>query len=106
LKHGYQPAPEVLMMTSGRVRAGYRIGEQLFAKQVGRRVLIHVIGERPGTGHHTFSVYLTATQGAVWSTPGKVDHNLTKVVSGIAVTAMPPVAAADETVRILNGLKV
>lgn len=106
LKHGYQPAPEVLMMTSGRVRAGYRIGEQLFAKQVGRRVLIHVIGERPGTGHHTFSVYLTATQGAVWNTPGKVDHNLTKVVSGIAVTAMPPVAAADETVRILNGLKV
>lgn len=105
LKHGYQPAPEVLMMTSGRVRAGYRIGEQLFAKQVGRRVLIHVIGERPGTGHHTFSVYLTATQGTVWSSPGKVDHNLTKVVSGIAITAMPPVAAAVETVRILSGLK-
>lgn len=106
LSHGYRPALELLVMTSGRVRAGYRIGEKLFAKQEGRRVLIHVIGERPGTGHHTFSVYLTATQGTIWSTPGKVDHNLTKVVSGIANTALLPVAAADETVRILSGLKV
>ena len=104
--HGYRPAPDLLVMTSGRVRAGYRIGEKLFAKQTGRCVLIHVIGERPGTGHHTFSVYLTATQGATWSVPGKIDHNLTKVVSGVASTAMLPAAAADETVRILSGLKV
>ena len=90
-------------MTSGRVRAGYRIGEKLFYNLKDRRTLMHLIGERPGTGHHTFSVYLTAADGSTWSTPGKIDHNLTKVVSGIATTALLPITAADETVRILIG---
>lgn len=102
---GYKPAPEIFVVTSGRVRAGYRLGETLFASRDGRCTLIHIIGERPGTGHHTFSVYLTSTDGGSWSTPGKVDHNLTKVVSGIANTALAPLAAADETVRILNAIK-
>ena len=102
-KHGYQAAPETIVMTSGRVRAGYRIGEKLFYNLKDRRTLMHLIGERPGTGHHTFSVYLTAADGSTWSTPGKIDHNLTKVVSGIATTALLPITAADETVRILIG---
>ena len=109
LKQGYHPAPEHLVLTSGRVRAGYRIGEHLFGQSAGervnQRVLVHVIGERPGTGHHTFSVYLTATSAAVWGTVGKVDHNLTKVVSGVATTALPPIAAADESVRLLRSWK-
>jgi ethanolamine ammonia-lyase large subunit len=104
-EQGCRAAPEVLVMTSGRVRAGYRIGETLFQGREGRCTLVHVIGERPGTGHHTFSVYLTATDGAVWSSPGAVDHNLTKVVSGIATTALAPQLGAEETVRILAALK-
>ncbi|GEL72584.1 ethanolamine ammonia-lyase subunit EutB [Myxococcus virescens] len=104
---GYQPAPEHLVLTSGRVRAGYRVGEALYAgleDAARHRGLIHVIGERPGTGHHTFSAYITAPPGAVWSQPGKVDHNITRVVSGVALTAYAPSLAAPETVRLLQQL--
>lgn len=101
---GYRTAPENIVLNSGRVRAGYRIGETLFADQAGACAMLHVIGERPGTGHHTFSVYITAPEGAVWGTPGTVDHNLTKVVSGVATTALAPRDGADETVRLLDSL--
>jgi ethanolamine ammonia-lyase large subunit len=99
---GLRPAPEHIVFTSGRVRAGYRVGEKLFAGLKGPRSILHVVGERPGTGHHTFSVYMTAADGAVWGQRGKIDHNLTKVVSGIAATAQAPLAGADETVRLLK----
>jgi ethanolamine ammonia-lyase large subunit len=95
-------APEHLVITSGRVRAGYRIGELLFAHLDGPRAILHVIGERPGTGHRTFSTYITATTGAVWGKEASVDHNIAKVVSGIATTALPPVTAAEEVVRLLG----
>lgn len=100
-KEGLRTAPQPVVLTSGRVRAGYRIGELLFAGLPGRRAVLHVIGERPGTGHHTFSVYFTDTAGSVWGQPGKVDHNITKVVSGIATTALLPADGAREAVRIL-----
>jgi ethanolamine ammonia-lyase large subunit len=99
---GYRPAPEHIVLTSGRVRAGYRIGETLFADLPGPRAILHVIGERPGTGHHTFSIYITAPQGSVWAEIGKVDHNITKVVSGVATTALAPTEGAFQTVRILK----
>lgn len=101
---GYRPATDNIVINSGRVRAGYRIGELLFADLPGHRAILHIIGERPGTGHHTFSVYMTAPKGEVWSEPGQVDHNITKVVSGIASTALLPADAAEQTVRILRQL--
>lgn len=103
-KAGMKPSPENLVFTAGRVRAGYRVGEALFADLAGPRAIVHVIGERPGTGHHTFSAYLTVAPGTAWATPGKVDHNITKVVSGIATTAILPKTAADEAVRLLKWL--
>jgi ethanolamine ammonia-lyase large subunit len=101
---GFRPAPENIVVTSGRVRAGYRIGEELFGNLAGRRSILHVIGERPGSGHHTFSVYITGPAGQTWGTRGQIDHNITKVVSGIATTALAPTVGADETVRILRTL--
>ncbi|MFA6128922.1 MAG: ethanolamine ammonia-lyase subunit EutB [Bacteroidales bacterium] len=101
-KDGFHLAPSPLVMTSGRVRAGYRIGETLFANLPGNRAILHVIGERPGTGHHTFSVYITSPAGAYWGQSGKVDHNITKVVSGIAATALLPLEGALQTARILK----
>lgn len=98
-------APETLVVTSGRVRAGYRIGELLFADLEGPRAVLHVIGERPGSGHRTFSVYLTSPTGAIWGTANKVDHNLTRVVAGIANTALVPTKAASEVVRLLKMLR-
>lgn len=101
----FRIAPEAMVVTAGRVRAGYRIGELLFADLPGPRALVHIIGERPGTGHRTFSVYLTAPQGTVWGQPGKVDHNLTRVVAGIASTALAPKLAATEVTRLLRTLR-
>ena len=93
-----------MIVDSGRVRAGYRIGEQLFGGRDGNCSLLHIIGERPGTGHHTLSIYMTKTDGKTWGTPDKVDHNITKVVSSIAATALLPELGAVEAVRILRRL--
>lgn len=103
LKHErFRCSPEHLLIRSGRVRAGYRIGEALFGGKDGVRSILHIIGERPGSGHHTFSVYLTPVDGAVWGVAGKVDHNMTRVVAGISNTTLLPTLAAEETVRILK----
>ena len=64
--------------------------------------LLHIIGERPGSGHRTLSIYMTTADGATWGIEDKVDHNITKVVSGIATTAFAPELAAVEAVRILR----
>lgn len=101
---GFKTSPQHLVVDAGRVRAGYRIGEQLFGAREGRFTLLHIIGERPGSGHHTLSIYMTTADGLEWSIPNKVDHNITKVVSGISVTAMNPDVAAVDAVRILKHL--
>lgn len=95
-------SPVNLVIDSGRVRAGYRIGEQLFKDGVGQFTILHIIGERPGTGHHTLSVYITKANGQTWGTPDSVDHNITKVVSGIANTALSPGLGGAETAKILR----
>jgi ethanolamine ammonia-lyase large subunit len=105
---GYKLAPEPIVVRGGRVRAGYRIGEMLYGKLPDRdspKVVLHLIGERPGSGHHAYSVYLTSTTVRSWSETGSVDHNITKVVSGIADTAFDPAKAAEETVKILGPRK-
>lgn len=99
---GFKTSPTHLVVDAGRVRAGYRIGERLFGGRNGRFTLLHIIGERPGSGHHTLSIYMTVADGSEWSIPNRVDHNITKVVSGIAITAMSPDAAAVDAVRILR----
>lgn len=98
---GYAIAPDTIVVRAGRVRAGYRIGELLFGGLEHDRTILHVIGERPGSGHHTMSVYITKADGAIWGVPDRVDHNITKVVSGIATTALVPHKAIDEIARIL-----
>ena len=98
---GLHVASAPIVVNSGRVRAGYRIGEILFGGLSGPRTILHLIGERPGTGHHTLSAYLTTADGAVWKIPDEVDHNITKVVSGIGVTALVPDKAVKEIVSTL-----
>jgi ethanolamine ammonia-lyase large subunit len=100
---GRRPASRRMLVTAGRVRAGYRIGELLFGGLSGPRAILHVIGERPGTGHHAFSVYITCRQGNDWSEAGSTDHQHTRVVAGIARTALDPRTAAGDVVRVLDG---
>jgi ethanolamine ammonia-lyase large subunit len=103
---GYTVAPEHIVVTSGRVRAGYQIGELLYGPlaDASHRAIVHIIGERPGSGHRAYSVYITAPTAEVWATAGKVDHDITKVVSGIADTALDPALAATQTVALLQQL--
>ena len=97
----HRPAARRIVVTAGRVRAGYRIGETLFAGSSGPRAILHVVGERPGTGHRTFSVYLTCRDGAAWGEAGSTDHQHTRVVAGIATTALAPRRAAQDVCRLL-----
>jgi ethanolamine ammonia-lyase large subunit len=102
----HRVAPEHLVLSLGRVRAGYRVGERLFGDATADkpRALIHVIGERPGSGHHSFSAYVTAPRARLWARPGAVDHDITRVVAGISDTSLRPDLAAVEVVRLLGKL--
>ncbi len=92
-----------IVVKEGRVRAGYAIGDVLFAKpDVNKpKAVLHIIGERPGSGHHNYSVYIASPKGDVWAQK-QVDHDIVRVVSGISDTALQPTAAANQTVKILQ----
>ena len=92
-----------IVVTGGRVRAGYRIGELLFKKSDPNsfRGILHVIGERPGTMHHSYSVYITVAKGSTWAQK-KIDHDNTKLVCNIADTALATKDAARETITIIR----
>jgi ethanolamine ammonia-lyase large subunit len=100
---GFSAAPEHVVVTNGRVRAGYRIGEMLFSElqAPAQATVVHVIGERPGNGHHTYSVYVTTLPRSVWARWGTADHNHTHVISNVADTALHPVVAARQTVAMV-----
>ncbi|HNV72135.1 MAG TPA: ethanolamine ammonia-lyase subunit EutB, partial [Candidatus Ozemobacteraceae bacterium] len=74
---GLTVADQPIIVKSGRVRAGYAIGNLLFAKADPQtpRILLHIIGERPGTEHRNFSVYLAGPKAGIWAS-GKVDHDI------------------------------
>lgn len=92
-----------IVITSGRVRAGYMVGDILFGKSDPKkpRAVLHIIGERPGTGQNAFSVYIAAPKAQVWAEK-KVDHNIVKVVCGISKQATQPKDAAKQTVKLLK----
>jgi len=109
-QQGLTAAKETLVIHNGRVRAGYHVGRELFADEEDHcsRVLLHLIGERPGTGHQNFSVYITAPQGRRWASTEKheqVDHDITRVVSGVSDTALNPVEAVRITMKIIFDLQ-
>lgn len=103
----YKIGKENIVITNGRVRAGYACGEMLFGKlplSESKKGIIHIIGERPGSVHHNFSAYLTATSVKNWSIKGKVDHNISCVVSGISDTSLKPELAVQETLNLIERL--
>jgi ethanolamine ammonia-lyase large subunit len=104
-EHGAMISDTNIVVTSGRVRAGYRIGELLFEDSDPNmfRGILHIIGERPGTMHHSYSVYITVVKGNKWNEKG-IDHDITKLVCNIADTALAPKQAAGETMTIIREL--
>jgi ethanolamine ammonia-lyase small subunit len=93
---GCPPAATDIVVENGRVRAGYHVGAL-----VEPALILHVIGERPGTGLNTVSAYLTygrdETGRSRWD-PG-LDHSCTTAVCGIHPRGKPPELAAAEIAR-------
>ena len=92
-KSGLHVGEVDVVVTNGRVRAGYHVGELL-----GAELIVHLIGERPGTGLNTLSAYITYGRDEAgqmrWS-PG-LDHACTTAVCGIHPRGKRPDLAADE----------
>jgi ethanolamine ammonia-lyase large subunit len=84
-----------VVVEHGRVRAGYHAGELL-----GVDAVVHLIGERPGTGLNTLSAYVTYGRDAEgnlrWSPA--LDHACTTAVCGINERGKRPDAAVAEIV--------
>jgi ethanolamine ammonia-lyase large subunit len=88
-----------VVVQNGRVRAGYHVGEIIDADTV-----VHLIGERPGTGLDTLSAYLTCGRDAAgqsrWS--ADLDHAATTAVCGIHPEGKAPSVAVGEIARLLG----
>jgi ethanolamine ammonia-lyase large subunit len=87
-----------VVLDDARVRAGYHVGALIDVE-----IVIHLIGERPGTGLNTLSAYVTYGRGPTgasrWSPD--LDHSATTAVCGIHPRGKPPEAAAAEIVRLV-----
>jgi ethanolamine ammonia-lyase small subunit len=96
---GHHLAETDVVVENGRVRAGYEIGGL-----VGAELVVHLIGERPGTGLDTLSAYLTYgrdDQGRIrWS--GGLDHSSTTAVCGVPPRGKPPDVAVEEIATIVT----
>lgn len=95
---GLDPGAEVFVR-NGRVRAGYHVGELCDA-----RVLIHLIGERPGTGTNNLSAYVTYGRDAAgasrWSA---VEHSHTTALCSInRRVGVDPGAAGAELAMLVD----
>lgn len=87
------------MVKNGRVRAGYHA-----AQLIGPELLIHLIGERPGTGLNQLSAYLTygrdPSGGLRWGPA--MDHSFTTAICGIHPKGKTPRSAVDDIVRCVK----
>ncbi len=99
-------AQRIAFLHHGRVRAGYALAQILLGDEHDEhpRSLVHFIGERPGTRHQNASVYLTSPSGARWAR-GDVDHDETRVISGISDSALSPETAALRVGELLRELR-
>jgi ethanolamine ammonia-lyase large subunit len=88
-----------VVIENGRVRAGYQVGALL-----GAELVVHFIGERPGTGLNTLSAYLTYGRTAAgesrWGPD--LDHSCTTAICGIHHKGKPPLVAAAEVARLIG----
>jgi ethanolamine ammonia-lyase large subunit len=91
--------PHDIIVRNGRVRAGYHIGQILQPD-----LIVHLIGERPGTGLNQLSAYITygkSPEGFSIFDPD-MDHSLTTAVCGIHPQGKSPASAVEEIIRILT----
>jgi ethanolamine ammonia-lyase large subunit len=98
---GHMVGDADIVIENGRVRAGYHVGFLLDVE-----LLVHLIGERPGTGIDTLSAYLTygrdTTGRSRWS--ANVDHSWTTAVCGIHHRGKRPDVAVEEISRLVSAI--
>jgi ethanolamine ammonia-lyase large subunit len=98
-RDGHHVGEHDIVVRNGRVRAGYEIGGR-----TGADVVVHVIGERPGTGLNTLSAYVTygrdASGASRWSRD--LPHSATTAICGIHARGKPPDVAIDEIARVVG----
>jgi ethanolamine ammonia-lyase large subunit len=90
-----------VVVENGRVRAGYHVGAVTAADAV-----VHLIGERPGTGLDTLSAYLTwgRDPGGELRWRPELDHSETTAISGIHRRGKPPEEAATEIAGLIAAM--
>lgn len=88
-----------VVVDNGRVRAGYHIGELLQPE-----VVMHLIGERPGTGLHTLSAYCTYGRDphGQWRWQPDLDHACTTAICSIHQHGKRPEVAVQEIVQTVQ----
>jgi ethanolamine ammonia-lyase large subunit len=88
-----------VVIDNARVRAGYQVGALVDAE-----VLVHLIGERPGTGLNTLSAYITYGRDEAGRSRWRsdLDHACTSAVCGIHPRGKDPAAAAAEIARLVR----
>ncbi|KAI9224841.1 ethanolamine ammonia lyase large subunit-domain-containing protein [Blastocladiella britannica] len=109
-RRGVHVHPTVLAVRNARVRVGYQIAHEWFAPRpttttnatasLAAGILFLVIGERPGNGNDTVSVYQVVATPAKWARG--VDHCDARVVSGISHSALQPAVAAVESFKFID----
>jgi ethanolamine ammonia-lyase large subunit len=99
LAAGHHVSETDIVIENGRVRAGYHIGSLLQAEMI-----IHLIGERPGTGIDTLSAYLTygLDQSGQSRWTADFDHSQTTAVCGIHRRGKSPERAVEEIARLVD----
>ena len=103
LAAGHHVSAIDIVIENGRVRAGYHVGSLLKAETI-----IHLIGERPGTGINTLSAYLTYGLDhkgqSRWTSRSAAgfDHSWTTAVCGIHRRGKPPERAVKEIARLVD----
>ena len=95
---GCQVGETDIVVRNGRVRAGYHAGGLVDAAAV-----VHIVGERPGTGLNAVSAYLTYGRNEAGESrwDPRLDHSCTTAVCGIHPRGKPPEAAAREIARTM-----
>jgi ethanolamine ammonia-lyase small subunit len=87
-----------VVVQNARVRAGYHVGQLLDVP-----IVVHLVGERPGTGLDTLSAYVTYGRDAVGQSrwDPSLDHSCTNAVCGIHPHGKPPEVAVAEIARLV-----
>ncbi|MEI6315481.1 MAG: ethanolamine ammonia-lyase subunit EutB, partial [Syntrophus sp. (in: bacteria)] len=96
---GFHVSGTDIIVRNGRVRAGYHV-----AQITKTGILVHLIGERPGTGLNQLSVYMTYGKDPAgnfrWSP--QMDHSFTTAICSIHPKGKAPDSAVSDIIKCVK----